>query len=253
MSADAVHAVVLTLDEEQHLAGCLQSLRLLTDHVLVLDSGSSDRTQEVAREEGACVSVRPFEGYASQRNAALDLAAPAEWVVFLDADERLSVAGAGEIATSIARAPAGVAALWLPRRNIVFGRALRGGGWWPDYQPRVLRRGRARYDEARQVHEVVVIDGASRYLSEPLLHLNYASRREFAAKQRAYTERRVRAAALPAPRRRAYLGAPARELARRFVRLGGYRDGVTGLFLASVLAVEEARACYLLRRRAGEA
>jgi hypothetical protein len=83
-----------------------------------------------------------------------------------------------------------------------------------------------------------------------MIHLNYSSRREFIAKQRAYTNRRVdQSAGEPTPRRRAYLGAPARELWRRFVRLKGYRDGLIGLFLAGVLAMEECRAVRLLRAR----
>jgi hypothetical protein len=138
----------------------------------------------------------------------------------------------------------------LPRRNLFFGRGLRGGGWWPDEQARLLRRGRAHYDTARQVHEVVQFDGTSRKLREPMVHLNYASRREFVAKQRAYLLQRVEQTPAGAiPRRRAYVGGPVREFWRRFVRLKGYRDGLTGLFLAGVLSFEEARAVWLLRSR----
>jgi len=241
-------AVVLTLNEATHLPDCLASLRSLTNQIIVLDSGSSDGTQTIAAGFGARVETRAFDGYASQRNAALDLAGDAEWVLFLDADERLTPAGANEIRNAIASAQPELAAFWLPRRNLFFGRALRGGGWWPDEQARLLRPGRVRYDLSRQVHEVVVIDGSSRRLREPIIHLNYANRREFIVKQRAYTFQRVQQSpATAAPRRRAYLGGPARELWRRFVRMKGYRDGLTGLFLAGVLALEEARAVWLLR------
>lgn len=242
--------IILTLNEAEHLPDCLVSLAMLTDRILVLDSGSTDDTREIAVAHGAAVECREFDGYASQRNAALDLAGDAAWVLFLDADERLTPAGAAEIRREIEAAGSDVAAFWLPRRNIAFGRELRGGGWWPDAQARLLRPGRARYDPARQVHEVVVIDGETRSLTEPMVHLNYASKREFVTKQRAYTLRRVASGSGTLPRRRAYVGAPVREFWRRFIRLRGYRDGLTGFFLASVLALEEARAVRLLRAKA---
>ncbi|HEX5166791.1 MAG TPA: glycosyltransferase family 2 protein [Thermomicrobiales bacterium] len=250
MTTGGVVAIVLTLNEAEHLPDCLASLRLLTDRVIVLDSGSTDGTQAVALAAGAEWHTRPFDGYASQRNAALELACDAEWVLFLDADERLTEAGASEIHAALASAGTEIAAFWLPRRNIFFGRELRGGGWWPDAQARLLRPGRAHYDPTRQVHEVLVVDGGSRRLRVPMIHLNYASRREFVAKQRDYTRQRVDGSDDDdVPRLRALAGAPVREFWRRFVRLKGYRDGLTGLFLAGVLAIEEARAVVLLRAR----
>lgn len=251
MTKAGIVAIVLTLNEAEHLPDCLASLRMLTDRVIVLDSGSSDATQTIAIESGAELQTRVFDGYANQRNAALELAGDAEWVLFLDADERLTTPGAAEIRAAIAVAGSEVAAFWLPRRNVFFGREVRGGGWWPDYQARLVRRCRARYDPDRQVHEVVELDGDSRQLREPMIHLNYASRSEFIAKQRAYTRQRIaQTDSTERPRRQAYLGAPARELWRRVVRLKGYRDGLTGLFLAGVLAREEARAVWLLRSKA---
>ncbi len=241
-------AIVLTLNEATHLPDCLASLQGLTEQVFVLDSGSSDGTQVIAAAFGAKVVTRAFDGYANQRNAALDLVHDADWILFLDADERLTEAGADEIREAIVTAQPEVDAFWLPRRNVFFGRELRGGGWWPDEQARLLRRGGARYDPSRQVHEVLHVEGRSGRLREPMIHLNYASRREFVAKQRTYTLQRV--AQSPAegiPRRRAYASGPAREMWRRFVRLKGYRDGPTGLFLAGVLAIEELRAVWLQR------
>lgn len=246
----SIVAIVLTFNEAEHLPDCLASLRHLTDRVIVLDSGSTDGTVAIARDAGADLRTRAFDGYANQRNAALEMACDADWVLFLDADERLTKSGAAEILATVAAAGPEVAGGWLPRRNIFFGREIRGGGWWPDEQARLLRRGRARYDRARQVHEVVVFDGKSCHLREPLLHLNYASRGEFIAKQREYTRWRVEHdRAARTPRLRAYVGAPARELWRRFVVLKGYRDGLTGLYLAGVLAAEEVRAVRLLRAK----
>jgi glycosyltransferase involved in cell wall biosynthesis len=250
MSAASITAVVLTLNEQADLPDCLRSLRLLTSSIVVLDSGSTDQTVKIAHDFGARVTSRAFEGYASQRNAALDLTRDTDWILFLDADERVTPAGAQEIIDRVASAGSELAAFWLPRRNMFFGRQVVGGGWWPDYQARLLRNGRARFDESRQVHEVAVIDGGSEHLREPLIHLNYASRREFVRKQRSYSRQRANLSADTfRPRLRTYAAAPIREFHRRFISTSGYRDGVTGLFLATVLALEEIHACWLLRRR----
>ncbi|HET7037213.1 MAG TPA: glycosyltransferase [Thermomicrobiaceae bacterium] len=244
--------VVLTRDEERHLPECLGSVAGLGRRVLVLDSGSQDATPQIARHLGAELVERPFSGYASQRNAALALV-DAEWVLFLDADERLTASLRAEIAAAIRAAPPEVAGYWIPRRNWIRGRELRGGGWWPDHQLRLLRRARARYRPGREVHEVAELDGESRRLSQPLLHLNYDTLGEFRHKQASYTA--LRAAGLAAsgarPRARSYLGQPAREFARRFVWLGGFRDGWLGLVLALLMAWYELRTWLLVRRLAG--
>ncbi|HMM41998.1 MAG TPA: glycosyltransferase family 2 protein [Thermomicrobiales bacterium] len=248
-----VTAIVLTLNEEEHLPGCLTSLERLTGSVIVLDSGSSDRTVDIARASGARIETRRFDGYASQRNAALALAGT-PWVLFLDADERLTPDGGIEIAAFLDNVRGDVAGARIPRHNVVFGRALRGGGWWPDHQTRLLRRDSASYDELRQVHEVVVLDGRSIDLVSPLVHINYETRGEFLRKQKRYTMQASDEALADGriPRRRSYLAAPARELLRRFVALRGYRDGWTGLFLAAVLAFEQARLVWLVRRGADQ-
>lgn len=253
MTTPSVLAAVLTMNEAEHLGDCLASLHGVAAEIMVLDSGSTDATLDIAHAAGARTVHRPFDGFANQRNAALDLAGNADWVLFLDADERLTTPGAREIRAALASATSDIAAFWIPRRNQCFGRELRGGGWWPDHQARLLRPARVRYDAARQVHETPVINGASARLLVPLIHLNYATRREFVGKQAAYTRLRVEQALATRaiPRRRACLSAPARELWRRLVTLQGYRDGLIGVFMAGVLAGEEARACWAIRREAG--
>lgn len=248
MPTPSLTAVVLTLNEERHLPECLASLALLTDNVVVIDSGSSDRTQSIARESGAMVVEREFRGYASQRNTALGMAT-AEWVLFLDADERLTPDLAHELRNRIANADPSLAGFLIPRRNLVCGHALQGGGWWPDHQARVINRGRGRYDPQREVHEVVQFEGPTATLAHPLVHINYESWGEVLKKQRDYTIRQVRAGLVPAPGPISYLSRPAREMFRRFVSLRGYRDGRTGLLLALVMALEEFRGCLLARHR----
>lgn len=245
--------VVLTRDEERHLPECLGSVAGLGRRVLVLDSGSSDATPRIARHLGAELVERPFSGYASQRNAALELVED-EWILFLDADERLTTSLRAEIAAAIRAAPPEVAGYWIPRRNWIRGRELRGGGWWPDDQLRLLRRARARYRPEREVHEVAALDGESRRLSQPLLHLNYDTLAEFRHKQAAYAALRAAGLADSGARLRArtYLGQPVREFVRRFVRLRGYRDGWLGLVLALLMAWYELRTWLTVRGLKGQ-
>lgn len=242
-------AIVLTLNEERHLGDCLASLRPIADRILVVDSGSTDRTRQIAENAGADFICQPFKGYASQRNAALDLVPDARWILFVDADERLTEELCEELRTMLGDESMDVAGFWIPRRNIMFGHGVKGGGWWPDFQARVIRSGRGRYDPANEVHETVIFDGPTLNLTEPLIHLNYESRREFMQKQRAYSLWRVSTSDLDPPSARSYAGRPAREFVRRFIHLRGYRDGFTGLVLASVMALEELRVCLLTRAR----
>lgn len=231
--------VVLTRDEERHIAACLAAARALAPAaVLVLDSGSTDGTVAAARAAGARVEARPFDGYANQRNAALALVAT-DWVYFVDADERVTPAQAAEVR---ARLPAeGLAGYWTPRANYIRGRRLRGGGWWPDAQLRLFRRVAGRYDPARQVHELVILDGPAGRLANPLVHYNYDDWRQVLAKQRRYTARAVRdaLAAGQTVRPRNYLLQPLRAFYRRYLTLRGYRDGALGLWLALILAYYE--------------
>lgn len=250
MSADpqpAISAVVLTKDEEAHLGDCLRSLAWV-DELLVLDSGSRDGTLRIARAAGARIEHRDFQNFSRQRQHGLTLAS-APWVLFVDADERVPAELRDEILALLASGPV-AAGYWIPRRNDFWGHRLRGGGWWPDRQLRLLRRDRARYAPTRAVHELAEVDGETGTLHAPLLHLNYASFAEFRAKQADYAhlEARRRADEGWPLRRRQLLGQPLRELYRRFIRLGGWRDGPTGLLLCAWMAVAEWQALRELGR-----
>ena len=247
MTDSCVTAIVLTLNEQRHLPDCLRSLTTLTSDMLVIDSGSTDATREIAGRLGATVVERTFTGYASQRNAGLEFAT-SQWILFIDADERLTPDLACEINTIVANDPGTYAGYWIPRKNVVCGKELRGGGWWPDYQARLIRKGHGAYNPAHEVHEIVDFDGPTGKLDHPLVHINYETWREVLHRQRAYTIRKVQSGLVPPPRRLSYLSRPLREIFRRFVKLKGYRDGATGLKLALILGLEEFRGCLLARQ-----
>jgi glycosyltransferase involved in cell wall biosynthesis len=228
-------AIILTYNEAHNVDWCVLSLREYVDAVIVWDSGSTDDTVARARRAGALVVQRPFDNYAGQRQAALDTIG-AEWLLFVDADERVTPALMQEIKAAMARGDAD--GYWIPRRNWIVGHEMRGGGFSPDHQLRLLRREAARYAPERPVHEVVNLDGRDVYLAEPLIHYNYLTWEQFDRKQRAYAtyEARILAARGVRPRPHNFVLQPLREFRRRFITLQGWRDGLFGLQLALRLA-----------------
>jgi glycosyltransferase involved in cell wall biosynthesis len=229
-------AVVLTHNEARHVGPCLDSLAWAGER-LVFDDFSDDATVDIASDRGARVVCHRLDNFAAQRNAAL-AAVDAPWVLFVDADERCTAELAAEVCRAIGReGEAARDGWWIPRHNIMIGHRMRGGGWYPDYQLRLLRRARARYDPAQPVHEVVLLDGEAGYLEHPLIHYNYDSVAQFRHKMGRYTryeaeilrDRGVR------PRPWSYLSMPLREFWRRFVRLRGYRDHVYGLLFCGLM------------------
>lgn len=229
-------AIVLTKDEEKQIVACLGTLQWC-DERIVFDCFSHDATVARAREAGAKVRQRVWDNYAAQRNAAL-ATAQGEWVLFVDADERVTPALADEVQARLAEDDADVAGYWISRQNQIVGKTVRGGGWYPDYQLRLLRRGRARYDPTRPVHEVVLLDGEAGHLTNHLIHYNYTSWAQFRAKQRRYSK--MEAARLyqdnVEPRLRSLVGQPAREFWRRYIHLQGHTEGWHGLVLSLYMA-----------------
>lgn len=232
---------IIARDEERHIGAALKSVAGLADETLVLlDSRSTDGTAETARAHGARVLIEPWRGFPAQRNRALELCT-SDWVLFLDADERVPSDLAAEIAHIMRDANGQVAGFWIPRHNLFFGQAVRGGGWYPDPQLRLLRRGRAHYDEQRLVHETVALDGPSGQLDGHLLHLNIERLDELLRKQRSYAIQEAQTLYLAGRRARwrNFVGAPLREFRRRYLTLGGWRDGALGLLLCGTLALFE--------------
>lgn len=228
---------IIARDEERHIGACLASIAGLTDTIVVLlDSSSQDRTAALCHAAGAWVYVEPWRGFPAQRNRALQLCRT-PWVLFLDADERISPKLATELRDLLGQ-DRDHAGYQIPRYNLFFGQRLYGGGWYPDHQLRLLQRERVHYDERRLVHELAQVDGTIGTLQQHLVHLNIERLDEFWQKQTHYAlaEARILAAEGRQSRWRNFAGAPAREFWRRYIRLGGWRDGLLGLFLCGALA-----------------
>jgi glycosyltransferase involved in cell wall biosynthesis len=129
---------IVAMDEEANIGRTLASVRW-ADEIVLVDSGSKDRTCEIARERGARVIVEPWRGYVAQKQYAIDLCTK-DWVLLLDADEEVSAGLAEEIRVAISGSNA-ANGYWLPRKNFFLGRWIRHGGFYPDPKLRLFRRG----------------------------------------------------------------------------------------------------------------
>jgi glycosyltransferase involved in cell wall biosynthesis len=182
-----VSVVVLTRNEEANVVACLESLRWAAE-VVVVDSGSEDRTVEIAQALGAKVFSHPFEGHAKQRNWALEnLPFAGQWVLMLDADERVPPALADEITQVIRNDGGGRAGFYLKYRHIFQGRFLRHGGLYPTWLMRLFKRDHARYEE-RPMNEHVIFDGEPGYLQNPFDHCDNRSLSHWIAKHDRYAD-----------------------------------------------------------------
>jgi len=166
----AISVLILTKNEQQDLPACLQSVQW-SDDVHVLDSHSTDDTVALAQAAGAHTTLRAFDGYASQRNFGLKLPFKNQWVLIVDADERIPTALVAEMQAFVACAPEAVAAARMRRRDIWWDTWLRHAQISPFYV-RLVNAGRAHYE--REVNEVLVVDGAIHDLKEAFDHYPFS-------------------------------------------------------------------------------
>lgn len=236
-----ISVAILARDEERHIEEAIRSaIPVAREIVVLLDSRTTDRTADVAQAAGANVYNEPFRSHAAQRNQALALCRES-WVLFLDADERLTEELVREIQLlDLGHSP--YAGYTIPRYNLYWGRRLHGGGWYPDRQLRLLRRAAAHYDERRLIHEYAEIDDVAGQLEGHILHINIESLVELRHKQYMYAIKEAQTlwgAGIRAKPRNLVLQ-PLREIKRRFWTWKGYRDGLLGLFLALAMGYYEA-------------
>ena len=158
-------AIVITRNEAANIGACLDSLAFC-DERIVVDCGSEDATVAIAGQKGARVVHRAWAGFGPQKNFALSLA-QGDWVLSLDADERVPPDLAAAIAAAVVEGDAD--GYEFPRLSSFCGRPMRHSGWFPDYVLRLVRRGRARFTDAI-VHERLVCDGPVRRLAPALVH-----------------------------------------------------------------------------------
>ena len=163
--------ILITRNEEANLADCLASLEGIAQQIVVVDTNSSDRTLDIAKSYGAVIAQpQDWPGFGPQKNRALDLAT-GEWVLSLDADERLTPALKSEIVTAIHHS-AHVDCFAIPRLSWYCGRFIRHSGWNPDYVDRLFKLGSARFSDDL-VHERLIPSGQVAKLENPMLHYSF--------------------------------------------------------------------------------
>ena len=221
--------IIVAKNEAINIADCVRCARF-ADEVIVLDSGSTDGTPELARAEGARVVVTDWPGYGPQNNRGIDLAT-GDWFFSLDADERIAPELAAEIRAAIERAD--VDGFRVPRSSMYCGHFIRHGGWTPDYTWRLARRGKGRFTE-HYLHAHLEVQGATGTLRHPIVHYSFRSMESVLEKLNRYSTASARD--MTTAGRKGSLGrAVAHGLwafFRTYVLRLGFLDGRWGFMLA---------------------
>lgn len=227
-------SVALICRDEARILDRTLAAAAFADEIVVVDSGSTDGTVEIARRHTPHVVHQPWLGYAAQKNLAIERTT-GEWVLSLDADEIVEPDLAEEIRQIVAD-PAALPAYRIPRKLVFLGRVIRHGGWYPDLNLRLFRRRAGRF-EARQVHEAIRVDGpvgrtrgALRHESHPSLeaYLDTMNRYSSLAVEEMVERGGIRSSRVSGP---ALLGRPLGTFLYRYVLLAGFLDGRPGLVL----------------------
>lgn len=180
-------AIIITRNEERDLPACLESLKGWVDEIVVVDNQSSDRTKEIAGSFGARVFDHEFQGYGPQKQFALEQAA-GEWVLNVDADERVTPALVSEI--DVMLRVSGEDNLHngysIPFQMFFMGKRLRFGGCFREFHVRLFKRSKARYGGTR-IHEGITVEGSLGTLGHPIRHESYRNFAEYLEKCRTYT------------------------------------------------------------------
>jgi len=230
-------AVILTKNEEKKLPQCLKSLSFV-DRIIVIDDGSTDGTVALAEKYGAQIWQRRLDDFSSQRNFALDQV-KTEWVLFIDADEEVSLPLAQEISRAIEEKE--FAGYRIARKNFIFGHFVKHSGWYPDYQLHLFKSKKGSYQE--KVHEQVEVKGKIGQLKNDLIHHNYGTISDFLSQLQFDLYTGLEAQQLVTSGYRFdwsdLLKKPADEFLRRFFAEKGYQDGILGLILAIFQAFKE--------------
>ncbi len=227
---------VVSLNEEANIGRCLASARGLADEIVVVDSGSTDRTRAIAAEHGAIWHERPWDTFHGQKNAALGFCT-GHWVLSLDCDEALSPELAAEICAFLERHGDGHAAAEFPRLTWFLGRWIRHGEWYPDWALRVFRRNAGRFNGGAG-HDRVCVDGSIARLKGDLFHYSYPTINSYIAKMNSFSDaflkRELAHGRGWSPV--ATLLRPWWRFFRGYVLRLGFLDGFPGLWIATATA-----------------
>jgi glycosyltransferase involved in cell wall biosynthesis len=228
----SLSVAMIAMNEAANLPRTLASLAWASE-IVIVDSGSTDATLEIARQAGVRVFEEPWKGYSAQKNSAI-AHATGDWILSLDADEEVSPALAREIQALLAGEPS-FGAYRIPRLNHFLGKPLRHGGYWPDPKLRLFRKGSAQFEE-RPVHETLKATGPVGQLRGHLIHHCYPTLEEYIAHMNRYSSEAARLLKRSGKTSRSWPGFlwnavlnPAATFLYNYVFCLGFLDGREGL------------------------
>jgi len=241
-----ISVCLATFNEEKNIKDCLESVRQLADEIVIVDGTSSDKTVEIASSIGRSASGRKKPNikiivrenplmFHINKQKAFEMAT-GDWILYLDADERVTPELKKELQYAIRHTP--YTGFWIPRKNIIFGKWIRHTGWHPDYQLRLFKRGKAHLP-CKSVHEQPNLSGKAGYLKNPLIHYNYQTISQFVKRLNdLYTENDKNVFLAEGKKVEWYdvIRFPINEFLKRFFREEGYKDGLHGLVLSILQA-----------------
>lgn len=238
---EKITAVIITFNEEKKIGRCLRSLNWV-DEIVVLDSFSTDRTIEICERYTSRVYQHPWPHSSSEQRNVADQYASNDWILALDADEVATTGLRDEILKEFERGPR-YDLYMLPRKEYFAGKWIEAGGWYPQYKTNLYRKSLGKW--VGPIHLKVLTRGMIGYLGNPILHDGYVSYRALMDKFNYYSTIESEADFAREHRRFSLLRAlfkPVERFFGRFIRHRGYRDGIHGLYMAMVIAIN-----YFLR------
>lgn len=229
--------VISAFNEEKKIRDCLESAKW-ADEIIFVDNSSTDKTPQIAKEYTSKVFIKPNNPMLNVNKNFGFTKATGEWILSLDADERISPELKKEMLLVISPKQSAVNGYYIPRKNIIFGKWIRHTGWYPDRQLRLFRKGKGKFPKVH-VHEMIEVFGKRDYLLNPLEHLNYENISQFLVKlTNIYTPNEAQVLI-----KNGYqfswldvIRMPTREFVNRFFAQRGYKDGLHGLTLSLLMA-----------------
>lgn len=225
--------VISAYNEEANIAGCLESIKDLQADIIVVDNSSTDDTFKIAKKYTNLVFKQKNDPLRIdyQKNFGINKA-ESEWVLILDADERLTAELRSEIKLKIENTDPKISGYWIPRKNIIFSKVINNDMWSPDYQLRLFRKKSGRYADG--VHRAILVNGETEKFDNQMVHYNYVSIHQYLVKLNNYTDMEVEKLKNEGYRFNWIdsIRFPMNDFAKTFFLQKGYKDGIHGLVLS---------------------
>lgn len=231
-----ISAILATYNEEKNIKDCLESIKWV-DEIIIVDGKSQDKTVQIAKKYTKKIFLRdnnPLMFHINKQKAIEK--ATSDWILYMDADERVDEDLKKEILKAISFKEFN--GYWIPRKNIIFGKWIKNSFWYPDYQLRLFRRGKA-YLPCKSVHEQPELTGKSDYLKNHLIHINYRTIYQYVRKiNDSYSENDKNLFLAKNQKIKAIdvLRIPGKDFLSTYFARGAYKDGFHGLVLSVLQA-----------------